>query len=482
MTNPAGRDTQHGLREWLCQDMPLQAVPIEEDRVPAVTSRPTQSLTKPPRLGLAIATSLAGRGAAALASLLLIPVTLGYLGPESYGLWTSVASVTSMLLWADLGLGNALMTRLTPLITRRRVQEGRELVSGAYAALGATAVVMLGLVWALSRVIPWADVLAGGGATLDSRAVILVCLTAFFTNLPLSLIQRVLYANQRVWQSNLWQLAGSAISVIAAALAVQARLDPLAVIACAVSGPLIANLVCSLWVFGRETPSLRPSLRCATRRSLALVAGTGSAFLVVTVTSSVALNLDNLIVAHTLGLFEVTRLALPVKLYTVLGLIVGAVNLPFWPANAEAIARGDVAWVRRNTARMVVVSALAVALPAMLLMAVGRDGLLLATGFDIGDVPTLVAGLALWWILLAVASPLFMVQNARAVLLPQLVGWLIFLVWSVPAKLLLLPVCGLEALPLVSAALYALTVLPAAWIGYRRALLSRERPRTPVRA
>lgn len=438
--------------------------------MPAATTSPPDSAVRGRRLGLGIATSLAGRGSAAIAALLLIPITLGYLGPETYGLWASVASVTSMLLWADLGLGNALMTRLTPMVTRGQVREGRELVSSAYAALGTGAVVALGLLWILSGVVPWGRLLAGEAASLEPRAVVLICLTAFLTNLPLSLVQRVQYANQRVWQNNLWQLAGSLLSLLGAALAVRAQLDPVAVIGCAVSGPPLANLICSLWVFARESPSLRPSFSRVSRRGIAVMARTGSAFLAVTVLTSVAVNVDNLIVAHTLSLSEVTRLALPVKLFMVLGLIVTAVNLPFWPANADALARGQLNWVRRSTARMVVVSALAVALPGLMLVVVGRDALRLVTGFDIGNVSVLVAGLAVWWTLLAVASPLFMVQNARAVLLPQLVGWLTFLGLSVPAKLLLLPRYGLEALPLVSATLYALTVLPAAYVGYHRAL------------
>ena len=67
---------------------------------------------------------------------------------------------------------------------------------------------------------------------------------------------------------------------------------------------------------------------------------------------ALAMNADYLVIAHVLGPESVTTFSVPARLFAQLGLLVSLVNLPLWPANGEALARGDVAWVRRITARM----------------------------------------------------------------------------------------------------------------------------------
>ena len=67
-------------------------------------------------------------------------------------------------------------------------------------------------------------------------------------------------------------------------------------------------------------------------------------------------------------------------------------------------------------------------------------------------------------------SPRFMVQNAAGIIRPQLVGYICYLIISIPAKWFATAHVGITAIPYVGVAVYALTVLPAALYGHRRAL------------
>ena len=58
-----------------------------------------------------LATSVLSRGVAVLVPLAIVPVSLHYLGASGYGAWAASLAVTSMLLFADLGIGTGLMTR-----------------------------------------------------------------------------------------------------------------------------------------------------------------------------------------------------------------------------------------------------------------------------------------------------------------------------------------------------------------------------------
>ena len=151
-------------------------------------------------------------------------------------------------------------------------------------------------------------------------------------------------------------------------------------------------------------------------------------------------------------------------------MIVALVNLPLWPANGEALARGDLAWVRTVTRRMTVISVLTIVLPAIPLTLAGGPLLTAWLGMPLDVTGGLLFALAAWWILQSAVSPRFMVQNSVGVIRPQLLGWTLYLVISLPLKWFAADTLGLAAVPAVGAAVYAVTVLPSAIWGYRRAL------------
>ncbi|WP_406068036.1 lipopolysaccharide biosynthesis protein [Micromonospora sp. NBC_01638] len=425
-------------------------------------------------LASGIVSSLAGKTVGLAAPLLITPLAFHNLGAERYGLWMAVTSLTGMALFADFGLGNGLLTRLARLRgTGERRAAARE-VSSAYALLGAVSVLLLVLLATTLPRVPWPALLnaADPAVVRDARPVVLLCFGAFLANIPLALIQRVQYAQQQVAQSNLWQAGGSLVSVALVYVAVTARADPLLVIAAAVLAVPAVNLANAVCYFGWQERELRPRLRhvrVAVARGLLWL---GARFFLLSVLSSVVLNLDGFLISRVLGLPAAATYAVVLRLFALLTLFITLVNLPLWPANGEALARGDLAWVQRTTPRMVYLSAAVVALPGAALVLVGNDVLRLwVRSTDLAPVPrTLLAALAVWSVLLAVAAPLFMVQNSIGLLGPQFVGWAACLLLAVPLKIVLAARVGLSGVALVSAGTYALTVLPAAVFGYRRAV------------
>ncbi|WP_433131782.1 lipopolysaccharide biosynthesis protein [Micromonospora sp. CA-240977] len=408
------------------------------------------------------------------APLLITPLAFHSLGAERYGLWMAVTSLTSMALFTDFGLGNGLLTRLARLRgTGERRAAARE-ISSAYAILGALSVLLLVVLVGTLRWVPWPTLLNATDPAVarDARSVVLLCFGAFLVNIPLALIQRVQYAQQQVAQSNLWQAGGSLVSVVLVYATVTSGADPVLVIATAVFAVPVVNLANSVCYFGWQNRELRPRSGCVRAPVARGLLRLGTRFFLLSVLSSVVLNLDGFLISRVLGLSAAATYAVVVRMFTLLALFVTLVNMPLWPANGEALARGDLAWVRRTTPRMVCLSATAVALPGVALVFFGNDVLRLwVRSADLPSVPrTLFAGLAVWSVLLAVASPLFMVQNSIGLLRPQFVGWAACLLLAVPLKIALADRVGLPGVALATAATYALTVLPAALVGYRRAL------------
>ncbi|KAB1940657.1 lipopolysaccharide biosynthesis protein [Micromonospora sp. ALFpr18c] len=433
-------------------------------------------------LARGIVSSLAGKMVGLAAPLLITPLAFRSLGAERYGLWMAVTSLTSMALFADFGLGNGLLTRLARLHgTGERRAAARE-ISSAYAILGALSVLLLVVLVGTLRWVPWPTLLSAADPAVagDARPVVLLCFGAFLVNIPFALIQRVQYAQQQVTQSNLWQAGGSLVSVALVYAAVTSEADPVLVIAAAVLAVPLVSLANSVCYFGWQARELRPRpglVRAPVARGLLRL---GTRFFLLSLLTSVVLNLDNVLISRVLGLPAAATYAVVVRMFALLTLFVTLVNMPLWAANGEALARGDLAWVRRTTVRMVALSATVVALPGGALVVFGNDVIRVwVRTADFPSVPrTLLVGLAAWSLLLAVVAPLFMVQNSIGLLRPQFVGWAACLAVAVPLKIVLAQRVGLPGVALASAATYALTVLPAAVIGYRRVLVG-ETPSAP---
>ncbi|WP_255787533.1 lipopolysaccharide biosynthesis protein [Micromonospora sp. MH99] len=453
---------------------------VSQNRSPqrpdASSSDDRQGAERSRRLAAGIATAVAGRALGVVVPLLLIPVTLSYLGPERYGLWAAVLALAGMAAFADLGLGNGLMTKLTLCHGAGDSEGARRYLSSAYFLLVPLAVMLCVLLWLMAPVVPWASLLGlpGNMSPADVRGMVLVGLTAVVLNIPLSLIIRVQYAFQQVSISNMWQAAGAVLALPLVLSAVWTKQPPVIVVGAAVIGPLLANLANSVWVYGHRIPEICPRLsqvdRTLARRLLRL----SGMFFVLTVVMSAANNADTLIIAQTLGLEQVTAYAVPAKVLAQAGMLVGLVNVPLWPANGEALARHDLAWVYRTVRRMTLISTAITLVPSVVLVILGGPFFAAWLSVPLGGDRWLLGGLALWWVLLAGISPRFMVQNAMGVVRPQLLGWVAYLVLSLIGKWWAATLWGITALPYVAVAAYLITVLPAAIYGYRRALTMSE--------
>lgn len=419
-----------------------------------------------------VATALVAKGFGLAAPLVVTPACFRYLGEQRYGLWMAVTALTGMAWFADLGLGNGLLTRLSRLGDDAR-QRARE-ISSAYATLGLVTVLLLTTLVVVEPLVPWSRLFSvtDPAVAAETSTLVLLCFGAFAVNIPLSLIQRIQYARTQIVQSNIWQTAGALLSMAAVLGAIAAGWTPLAVIACAVLTMPMTNLVNTIVYFWRQDPAARPGPRLVHRATGLGLLRLGLQFFALSAMSSIALNLDSPLVAHVLGLTTAAHYAVVGKLFGVLSVFVGLVGMAVWPVNGAALARGDVAWVRRTTRRMVLLYGLAVGTAGALLVRHGHRLMeLWLGGADVSVVPVgVLAALACWSVLVAVSSPLIVVQNSAGTLRTQFFGWSGFLLLGTALKFWGLHRFGLVGLPAAACVAYLLTMWPAALVGYRRAV------------
>lgn len=300
-------------------------------------------------------TALAGRAVAMLLSLASVPLTLGLLDRERFGLWIMIGSMLQWLTIADLGLGYGLTKGLVDAGAKNDRTAEREIVSTSMLAVGAVALAMAVSFALAFPFAPWAKILAvsSGVDTRELHLTIAISAGIFFLGFPLGLIDKIYAGHQEGYVNNYWGTVTNVASLVALVAAVRLGRG-LPTLVLALSGvPLVVRLVNTGYLFGWRRPWLRPSFRsfrlALAKQQLRL----GGAFLFVQLVALAMWQNDNIIVAQLFGVSEVAPYSLAFRLG---GFYIGMLSIwldPLWPAYADAAARGDHEWIREKLRRTV---------------------------------------------------------------------------------------------------------------------------------
>src|SRR6478736_447641 len=173
----------------------------------------------PHRFVTFFATSLAARGVGIVCQLLQVPLVVSTLGPEAFGLWMTMTSITSLMQFADLGLGIGLQNRLTERFTHGQSDDARGQFSSVFVFLAFVGVVLGSiLTLVISRLdLPALFHLRDSATIAQAPGAALALCWVFCAGFPLGLAQRLAFARHEGWMFNIAQAAGSlgALGVVA---------------------------------------------------------------------------------------------------------------------------------------------------------------------------------------------------------------------------------------------------------------------------
>jgi O-antigen/teichoic acid export membrane protein len=351
-----------------------------------------------------------------LASLISVPLTYRYLGTERYGIWMVLISIISVMGFADLGIGNGLINAVSEAYGKNNRHLASEYVSSALAPMLCIAI-FLAIVGAVGYpFLPWLRLfnVRSGAAAMEGARAFRVLYCWFVISIPLGVVTRVQAGLQQGYSSQIVGALGSIVSLFAM-LQVIALHGSLSWLVFASIFGAVASTVVNGWILFREHPWLLPSWTAYRRSSAYKILKLGLMFFVLQCAVAVGYTSDNIVIAQILGAAAVAAYAVPQKLFGFVSMLVGMGITPLWPAYGEALARGDVEWLRRAfLASLRVTLAITVPLCALLVVA-GPRILSFAVGKSLHASMSLLVVLAVWGVVNAVSNVMAVLLNGTGV-------------------------------------------------------------------
>ena len=156
------------------------------------------------------------KGASIAISLLLVPLTLGYVSSELYGIWLTLSSIMMWLNFFDVGFTLGLKNKLAEAIALGNWSRGKALVSTTYFMM---IVIFVPLCIVLEFIVPhinWASFLNVSqnynGEIIKALYVLVAC---FCLQMIVNVLIAVISAHQKVALSASFPVIGNFLSLIA---------------------------------------------------------------------------------------------------------------------------------------------------------------------------------------------------------------------------------------------------------------------------
>jgi O-antigen/teichoic acid export membrane protein len=294
------------------------------------------------------------------------------------------------------------MTRLPPAHARNDVAAMRQVVTSALSSMvivaSVAAVGGVASVW----LFPWRAVLGAEAVPWpEVRTAVLLFVLMGSVGIVGTVGSRVLAAMQRAALIRVCDSIAAIVSLVAVAGC--AALDgPIWAYLVALFAPITSSWLLQLGYVMVRYPYLKIGLRELDFGVGLRFLRDGIAYAILSIGWVLAYTLDAIVVASVLGAAQAAVFSIATRLFSLVGGTLTLAGQQMWPAMAEAIARGDVAWVRTRFRHSILTAAAASTLSSVLLVAVGPAVARVWVGEDLVPPLSLFFALGAWTIYLTV--------------------------------------------------------------------------------
>jgi O-antigen/teichoic acid export membrane protein len=299
-----------------------------------------------------------------LISIVYVPLVLGYLNQEKYGIWITLTTIVNWIRLFDVGMGNGMRNKLSEAIALKQYEKGRVYVSTTYGIMGSIFLMVLIIFYFVNPLLNWQSIL---NSTLISSTRLLnltnVVVTFIVLDFILQPVALIYAAHGNSAAGGFMQLIISSVSLLLIWLATKfAAKGNITLLAWIITGiPVLVYFAISVYTYLFKYPHFRPSFKRIKIKESGSLIRLSVQFFVLQITYTMTFSAIPFIVTQLFSPKEVTVFNITYSIFNLPIMIIGLITAPVLPLVTQAYARQDYTWIRSMLKKMNIISLLLIA-------------------------------------------------------------------------------------------------------------------------
>lgn len=289
-----------------------------------------------------------------LTSLCIVPLTLGYISDELYGIWLTLSSITIWINFFDIGFTQGLKNKLTEAIALNQIEKGKSLVSTTYIIV---TTIFIPIAFFSIFIIPhinWSTFLnVDAKYTNTIISTMYVLIISFCLQMIINIISTVAAAYQKVAYASLFTTIGQIFSLIGVYLLKIFFPPSLTYLALALTTPQIISLAFFSYIlFKKEFKPISPNYKSYDSKYIKEIFSLGLKFFLIQIQFVILYQTTNILISKISSPIDVTNYNIAYKYLSVAMMLYTIILSPLWPAFTDAYSKHDFTWMRNIYKKM----------------------------------------------------------------------------------------------------------------------------------
>ncbi|SMC09500.1 lipopolysaccharide biosynthesis protein [Nitratiruptor tergarcus] len=275
------------------------------------------------------------------------------LGSELYGVWATLLSIVTWVVFFDFGLGNGIKNYLTEALSLNNTIEAKEIIMTGYVSITIISILLFLFVYIFSS---FANLQSIFNTTLlmqDQLKIIVVLLFGFvFLHFIISFVKQFIFAIQKNALNEFEQFLFYILLCSLLLYLYVFGYHSIESIVIVYGVALITSKLVLTIIFFTKNRHLIPSMKNFQKNIMGKLMNVGISFFALQMVFIFIMLSDKIIITQLLGPKYVTSYDIVYRLFSIVQVLHGIVNAPLWSAYTEAYTKKEIYWIISSLKKM----------------------------------------------------------------------------------------------------------------------------------
>lgn len=287
----------------------------------------------------------------------MVPMTLGYVSSELYGIWLTLSSIVLWFNFFDVGFTLGLRNKLAESLALGETTRGRHLVSTTYGVMVSIFIPLSVIICLFIPIVDWCNLLnVSSQYEYEIEQALYVLGACFCLQMILNVLTAVIAAYQKIALSSLFPVIGQIVSIIIIYILTKNKIVSLTYLALTLSfTPIVVIFIASIYLYCTSFKEVIPSYKFVSTKYIKDIFVLGVKFFIIQIQVVVMYQTTNILISNLSGPNDVTAYNIAYKYLNIPMMIYNIILSPLWPAFTDAYTKNDYKWMKKTYNKMYII-------------------------------------------------------------------------------------------------------------------------------